>query len=173
MTLLKSDLRDNVAGEISAITEKTALSPTDLLLIEDSEDSYAKKSIKVSHLLGDNVGDSLKLLLSATILSTDEVGWISGPAIWFYGGTYSYTTAYLVVIGHTSNASHPAEFRLWNVTTGAAATDILAIDTTTPSIGAIEATLAAGANIYELQYRQQDVGGYIATCVRAEISLEA
>lgn len=56
MTLLKSDLRDNVPGEISAITEKTTPVGDDVLLIEDSEDTYAKKKLKVSSLPGGGRG---------------------------------------------------------------------------------------------------------------------
>jgi len=37
-------------GEINALTEKTTLSDNDIVLIEDSEDSYAKKKVKKSSL---------------------------------------------------------------------------------------------------------------------------
>ena len=43
-------IHDNIAGEIVAITEKTTIDPDDELIIEDSEDSNNKKSVKVSTL---------------------------------------------------------------------------------------------------------------------------
>lgn len=45
-------IHDNVSGEIALITEKTTLADNDLLLIEDSAASNAKKSVKVSNLPG-------------------------------------------------------------------------------------------------------------------------
>lgn len=50
-------LHDNAAGEISAITEKTAPVSADMLVIEDSEASNAKKMVQVGNLpivLADN-----------------------------------------------------------------------------------------------------------------------
>lgn len=41
-------IHDNVVGEISAITEKTTPVSNDVLLLEDSEASYAKKKVLVS-----------------------------------------------------------------------------------------------------------------------------
>jgi len=41
-------IHDNVAGEIAAITEKTSLADNDLVLIEDSAASNAKKRSKIS-----------------------------------------------------------------------------------------------------------------------------
>lgn len=43
-------IHDNEAGEISGITEKTAVVGNDLLIIEDSEASNAKKRVKLSNL---------------------------------------------------------------------------------------------------------------------------
>lgn len=43
-------IHDNVAGEINAITEKTLPVNNDILVIEDSEASYAKKRVKVGNL---------------------------------------------------------------------------------------------------------------------------
>lgn len=62
-------IHDNVAGEISAVTEKTAIVSADLVLIEDSEASNAKKRAQVGSLFAvlspgpvfdayDNVGGS-------------------------------------------------------------------------------------------------------------------
>jgi hypothetical protein len=43
-------IHDNVASEISAITEKTTPADNDVIIIEDSEDTYNKKSVKISNL---------------------------------------------------------------------------------------------------------------------------
>lgn len=45
-------IHDNVASEISAVTEKTTLVAADLLLIEDSADSNAKKRVQITNLPG-------------------------------------------------------------------------------------------------------------------------
>lgn len=50
-------LHDNVSGEISAITEKTAPVSADLLVIEDSEATNSKKKVQIGNLpivVGDN-----------------------------------------------------------------------------------------------------------------------
>lgn len=44
-------VHDNVSGEIAAITEKTSPVEDDLALIEDSEDSNNKKSVKLGNIL--------------------------------------------------------------------------------------------------------------------------
>ena len=49
-------IHDDVAGEISAITEKATPHNDDLLVIEDSESSNAKKRLKISNLPGGNGG---------------------------------------------------------------------------------------------------------------------
>jgi len=61
-------IHDNVAEEIYNITEKTNVSDNDLVLIEDSEDGYSKKSVKVSSLPG---GDNLQYV-QEKIESTGE-----------------------------------------------------------------------------------------------------
>jgi len=43
-------IHDNVANEITAITEKTSLADNDEFVIEDSAASYVKKSVKLSNL---------------------------------------------------------------------------------------------------------------------------
>lgn len=60
--LLDSDvdaIHDNVAGEIAALTEKETPADADLLIIEDSEDSNAKKKVQVGNLGGgaEELGD--------------------------------------------------------------------------------------------------------------------
>lgn len=43
-------IHDNVSGEIHAITEKTTPADADEIIIEDSEDSYAKKRVQIANL---------------------------------------------------------------------------------------------------------------------------
>lgn len=48
-------IHDNVAGEINAVVEKTNPTAGDVLLIEDSADSFNKKRIKISSLSAANI----------------------------------------------------------------------------------------------------------------------
>jgi len=74
-------IHDNVASEISAITEKTAPVDNDLFIIEDSEASNAKKRLKVSNLPGgadadaihDNVAGEINAISSKSSLSLDDI----------------------------------------------------------------------------------------------------
>jgi hypothetical protein len=45
-------IHDNVAGEINAITNKSDTNRNDILLIEDSEDSFAKKKATIAEVVG-------------------------------------------------------------------------------------------------------------------------
>jgi len=54
-----SAIHDNVSGEIAALTEKTTPVSADLLIIEDSEDSNAKKMVQVGNLPGGTGGTDL------------------------------------------------------------------------------------------------------------------
>jgi len=51
-----SAIHKDAANEISAITEKTILVDADLVIIEDSEDSFKKKKVKKSNLGGSSGG---------------------------------------------------------------------------------------------------------------------
>ncbi len=51
-TDVASSIKDNVAGEINAITEKATPVSADLILIEDSADSNNKKKIQIGNLPG-------------------------------------------------------------------------------------------------------------------------
>lgn len=74
-------IHDNVGGEISAITEKTTPIGNDLALIEDSEASNAKKSVKLSTVFNTfGIGVNLepgKLIVAQdtdSLYSTDYIG---------------------------------------------------------------------------------------------------
>lgn len=49
-------IHDNVSGEISAITEKVSPVSTDMIIIEDSEASNAKKMVQIGNLPGGSGG---------------------------------------------------------------------------------------------------------------------
>ncbi len=75
-------IHDNVAAEISAITEKTVPIGADLLVIEDSVASNAKKRVQISNLptgadadaIHDNVaGEIVAITEETTILGDDEI----------------------------------------------------------------------------------------------------
>jgi len=62
-------IHDNVAGEINAITEKASLASADLLVIEDSESFYGKKSVQVGNLPTGSGADN-----TASNIGTNGVG---------------------------------------------------------------------------------------------------
>jgi len=72
-------IHDNVSGEINAITEKTTPADDDVLLIEDSAASYAKKKVKISNLPGGSPSFS-----GATAYLNTSYGLSSGgaTAVW-------------------------------------------------------------------------------------------
>jgi hypothetical protein len=64
-------IHDNVAGEISAVTEKATPVSADVLLIEDSADSNNKKRVQVGNLPGGGAGSD------TTAIHDDTAGEIS------------------------------------------------------------------------------------------------
>lgn len=50
-------IHDNEAGEISALTEKTTPVSADVLILEDSENSYAKRKVQIGNLPGGGTDD--------------------------------------------------------------------------------------------------------------------
>jgi len=54
-------IHDNVSGEINAVTEKATPVSADLVLIEDSAASYAKKKVQVGNLPGGGGGSSITI----------------------------------------------------------------------------------------------------------------
>lgn len=59
-----SAIHDNVSGEIAALTEKTTPVSADLLIIEDSEDSNAKKKVQIGNLPGSTDLRDIKRLVA-------------------------------------------------------------------------------------------------------------
>lgn len=51
-------IHDNVSGEIDAISEKATPVDADVLLIEDSEDTFAKKKVEIGNLPSSGGGDA-------------------------------------------------------------------------------------------------------------------
>jgi hypothetical protein len=99
-------IHDNVANEITAITEKTTIDPDDELLIEDSEDSNNKKSVKVS-----TFKDELtKSIYIEDPIATDDIGiWEPGVAITITKVVHKITGTTNVVF----NINHSGGTDLW------------------------------------------------------------
>lgn len=84
-------IHDNVAGEINAISEKAVLVDDDLVIIEDSEDSYNKKKVKRSNLISASAPVSRKYIsftsgdLSGGVLSiTHDLGVLLPSCVTIY-----------------------------------------------------------------------------------------
>lgn len=71
-------IHDNVAGEINAIAAKADVSINDVLVLEDSEDSYDKKSAKVSDFPG------------RSLLQTCSMATLTYASIDVYGNNATY-----------------------------------------------------------------------------------
>jgi hypothetical protein len=65
-------IHDNVASEISAITEKTSLVGADLVIIEDSEAANVKKKVQVTNLPGGTDADAIHDNVAAEISAITE-----------------------------------------------------------------------------------------------------
>ncbi len=65
-------IHDNVSGEISAVTEKTTLVAADLLLIEDSAASNAKKKATLSSVVNIVLGSTYSLMSETLTLGTSN-----------------------------------------------------------------------------------------------------
>jgi len=86
------------AAEIAAITQKTSLDPDDLLLIEDSEASNAKKRIELGDLILGNINDYQEDS-HLTESSTTGDTWLDKIEIVFtpkYTGRYAITAGFFI-----------------------------------------------------------------------------
>lgn len=95
-------IHDNVADEISAISEKTTLADNDLFLIEDSEASGVKKKVKKSNLGGDGAG----LVLIAEWAHSSDV---SSVDIAIPSGALSLYSAFKIIISARTDRSGELE----------------------------------------------------------------
>jgi len=87
-TYADTKISKSTAGEINALTEKTTLSDNDIVLIEDSENSYAKKKAKKSNFAVADGSISQAKLKTATgeiTHTTDSWGYYTLP-----GGEYGF-----------------------------------------------------------------------------------
>jgi hypothetical protein len=95
-------IHDNVASEISAITEKASPVSGDMLIIEDSADSNNKKMVQVGNLpssggdvtsvLGDTTGDVPLLFQDASAFTgSDATPDVSTALHWITADTTTYT----------------------------------------------------------------------------------
>jgi len=75
-------IHDNIGSEISAIAEKTTVTTGDLIIIEDSESSNAKKKVQLGNLptgsgtdanaIHDNVASEISAITTKTTLTTGD-----------------------------------------------------------------------------------------------------
>lgn len=70
-------IHDNVASEISAISEKSSLTDNDIFIIEDSEDDSSKKKVKLS-----NIQSAVSIEKGSQIITNPDfasaTGWTAG-----------------------------------------------------------------------------------------------
>ena len=98
-TDVASAIKDNVAGEINAITEKATPVSADLILIEDSADSNNKKKVQVGNLPSSGGGGDPSSWLDRSSATEDR---------FFVNSTNDFTTessALSVNHTHTPNAT--------------------------------------------------------------------
>lgn len=97
-------IHDNVAGEINAITAKTTLVDADLMLIEDSEASYAKKKVQVVNMSAEG-----------------DIKYSSGDMA--TGTSYSTTEATLATKSLTVSAGDVIRVHIWGFSEDATTDD--------------------------------------------------
>jgi hypothetical protein len=90
-------IHDNVAAEINAITEKTSPVGADVLVIEDSAASYAKKKVQITNLPGGSGGLETKCGAVALDQFTDNAYAVTFTTSMVCG------TGYRVTFGMESN----------------------------------------------------------------------
>lgn len=105
-------IHDNVSGEISAITEKLAPVSTDLLLIEDSAASDAKKKVQIGNLAGGIAVEDLATAETDTalVLAPDGVGGVEFRAETGGGGGGSSFNIWMPDAPPTSAGAEDDEF---------------------------------------------------------------
>ncbi len=81
-------IHDNVAGEINALTEETSPDSTDIVLLEDSGDSYAKKKATLENILNTRLGIERRITIANN--SSDASYDIDFAAGWMYDSTGVY-----------------------------------------------------------------------------------
>ena len=151
-------IHDNVANEITAISEKTALVDDDEFVLEDSAASYAKKSAKLSNVRK-NFGkdyDSASSLAESSTTSTDwqtKLQLVSAPL------TGTYRVGFSCRYWH-SNVADTVQVRLQNTTDTSTLCGEYGVevkDTTdrVPGSGFAEVTFSGASKTFEVQYRQQ------------------
>ncbi|MFW6246680.1 MAG: hypothetical protein ACOC22_00695, partial [bacterium] len=75
-------IHDNVDGEIDAITEKTSPQVSDIMLIEDSDEDFAKKKIQIANLPAPSAGSwSEPIYNHGKVTGEPTIDWNDGDAI--------------------------------------------------------------------------------------------
>lgn len=125
-----TQFNQGVAGEINGLTEKTTLADDDLVLIEDSAASYAKKKSKKSNLLGGAITEGWQKVTEVDVSSDCDYVDFTGLDInsdWFYkilttikNPTASYTYYSINVEGDYTSTNYYGQYLLGNGTSASA-----------------------------------------------------
>jgi hypothetical protein len=76
-------IHDDTSGEISAITEKASPVSADLLIIEDSESSNAKKRVQIGNLPGGSSYSATMIVLTKSTSVNQNCGTTNGTETWW------------------------------------------------------------------------------------------
>lgn len=165
-------IHKNVAAEISTITEKTAPVAADLLIIEDSAASNAKKRVQVTNLLP-QYGRDFQQAASEGTSTTTSATFQDKTTLTTGALTGVYRVAFSCEI-RTGNANTRHQCRLYNSTDAAE----LCFDDKRPSLSNMDTlvsgfcyvTFAGAAKTFILQFASQN-GSATVTIRRARIEL--
>jgi hypothetical protein len=154
-------IHDNVANEITAITEKTTLADDDEFVLEDGEASYVKKSAKLSAVRKDfgKDYDSASSLAESSTTSTD---WQTKAQLVSAVLTGTYRVGFSCRYWH-SGVADTVQVRLQNTTDattlcGEYGVEPKDLTDRLPGSGFAEVTFTGASKTFEIQYRQQRGG---------------
>lgn len=112
-------IHDNIANEISAITAKTNMVANDIFVLEDSENSFVKKKVRLGDMLGGGGGIPVGLFPffsnTTEYKETASTSWETVGSFIFRGSD-EITPAIMKVIASRSGAIGSSEIRLYDVT---------------------------------------------------------
>jgi hypothetical protein len=154
-------IHDNVANEITAISEKTTLVDDDEFVLEDSAASYVKKSAKLS-AVRKNFGKDYDPASSLAESSTTSTDWQTKAQLVSAALTGTYRVGFSCRYWQSSVAD-TVQVRLQNTTDTSTLCGEYSVepkDTTDrfPGFGFAEVTFSGASKTFEIQYRQQRGG---------------
>ncbi len=152
-------IHENVSGEINNIPEKNPPINTDIIIIEDSADSFSKKKVKINNLPsgggGSTVSDDIHINLSSRwdpYFYSKNTSWIVATQFIFKGTDYLLSNPSSIKVISKVETSYTAEVRLFDSTNS---NEICSFNISTIVFGIYTTTtisnLPAGESIFELQ----------------------